>query len=410
MSLLRIVQPLLSSGHQLLMLGSRDATGEERQAERRYQWVSHAPSVLYGIDVPSTRAYILLIPCLLLGCSDETRPAKGAEATSAGPVGSSGSGSGVGGAGGGMGSGGSAGSGAGGGAPSGWTALAPITDGPTQENAVVALDGEVVIVGGFDEQASLLDDVEAYDPNNDTWRALAVMPDDRHHVNAAVVGGKLYVVGSLAGLDFSAQPDVYIYDPAINGWSFGTPMPAGTERGGAAVGVIGSKIYVAGGYRSGSVGDHSAYDTVNDSWETLAAIPDVRDHLVGAAIGGELFVIGGRTNGIANVSDRVDVYDPDSDSWTPRSAMPTARAGCMAAALDGRIFVFGGEGNGDDPSGVFGEVEAYDPATDSWEAFDAMRTPRHGTGATTIGDVIYIPGGAPTQAFGAVSDNESFVP
>jgi hypothetical protein len=39
-----------------------------------------------------------------------------------------------------------------------------------------------------------------------------------------------------------------------------------------------------------------------------------------------------------------------------------------------------------------------------------MITPRHGTGAAGVGGVLYVPGGATQQAFGAVATHESYTP
>ena len=349
--------------------------------------------------------FVPVATLLFFACSEETRDPTGAPTTFAGPTGPSGGPSGSGGA---TGSGG--GGGGGGSVPPHWDDLAPIAGGPTQENAVVALDGEVFTIGGFDDVADILADVEAYDPATDTWRTAASLPNPRHHANAAVVGGKIYVVGSLAGNGFAAQPDVYVYDPVDDNWDVGQLMPGGTERGGSAVGVIGTKIYIAGGYRQGAVSDFSSYDTTNSNWDALPPVPGNRDHLVGGALGGIMYVICGRAGSISGVTDSVDAFDPSTNTWTSRAAMPTPRAGCMASLLGGRFFVFGGEGNTASPVGIFDNVEAYDPASDTWETFAPMVTPRHGTGAATVGNAIYVPGGATTQAFGAVATHEAFVP
>jgi len=37
-----------------------------------------------------------------------------------------------------------------------------------------------------------------------------------------------------------------------------------------------------------------------------------------------------------------------------------------------------------------------------------MHTPRHGIGAATIDNRVFVPGGATRQGFGAVAVNESF--
>ena len=88
--------------------------------------------------------------------------------------------------------------------------------------------------------------------------------------------------------------------------------------------------------------------------------------------------------------------------------LPTARSGLAAAVLDGRIHVFGGEGNPATPTGVFSENESYDVASGTWRTELAMRTPRHGIGAATIGTHIYIPAGATIAGFGTSDVHESF--
>ena len=156
--------------------------------------------------------------------------------------------------------------------------------------------------------------------------------------------------------------------------------------------------------------DVSAYDTSNDSWEVLAAMPQPSDHLVAGAVNGIFYAIGGRNGGIDGVVNTVRAYDPADDSWQSVAPMPTARGGCAAATLNGVIYVFGGEGNPNIPGGVFDNVSAYDAVRDSWTVLAPMQTPRHGTGAAAVDGVIYVPGGATKQAFGAVDTHEAYVP
>src|SRR5262249_10134432 len=150
--------------------------------------------------------------------------------------------------------------------------------------------------GGFTDTGSIVPTVEVYDPVSDRWAAAASLPRALHHANAAVVGNQLYVVGALVGSGFIAIGDLYLYDPSNNTWSFLGMMPAETERGAAAIGVIGTKIYIAGGYRRGSVADFSAYDIATSSWELLPPLPEARDHLVGGVVGEKFYAVGGRRN------------------------------------------------------------------------------------------------------------------
>jgi hypothetical protein len=74
--------------------------------------------------------------------------------------------------------------------------------------------------------------------------------------------------------------------------------------------------------------------------------------------------------------------------------------------LYGRIFVLGGEA----PSGTFEQVEAYDPATDTWRTFSPMPTARHGLGAAAVGDRIFVISGGPRPGGSYSPTNEVFRP
>jgi N-acetylneuraminic acid mutarotase len=279
-----------------------------------------------------------------------------------------------------------------------------------QEHAVVALGGEIYVIGGFAPGPTAT--VDAYDPATDQWRSVAELPAALQHANAAAVNGKLYVAGYYPGVNFSAaEPYVLEFDPAANTWSDPTdrtPMTAGTQRATACVAELGGKIYLFGGGRGGTVAAASAYDPAADSWEELPALPEPREHCAAGAIDGSIIIASGRSNGIGGFQPKTYAYDPASRQYTEKAPIPTPRGGTAGAVLHGKLFVFGGEGNSADPSGVFPKVEAYDPATDSWEAYPDMLVPRHGFGAAVVGDRIYLPGGATQQAFGAVNDHSAF--
>ena len=291
-----------------------------------------------------------------------------------------------------------------------WTSAASITAGPRQEVSVVALNGEVYVLGGFNEALQVVPTVEVYNPATDTWRSAQQMPARMHHANAAVVDGKIVVAGFLTGFGFLPDGRVYTYDPDADAWTAGTRMPDGSERGASGAGAIGSKVYVAGGLRGGAIRDFSSYDTESDTWETLPDLPIQLDHLVTGVVDGVFYTVGGRNQRIGSHTPRVFAFDPEIGEWSERAPMPTSRAGHAAAVLDGRIYVLGGEGNGDHPSGVFDDNEVYTPATDTWEVLAPIPTRRHGTGAATVDGQIILPGGADVQAFGAIPVVEIFTP
>ena len=290
-----------------------------------------------------------------------------------------------------------------------WLSLAPLTAGPRQETAVAALNGEVWVLGGFDARGVVVRTVEIYNPASDSWRRGPDLPLALHHANVAVADGRLYVVGFLVGR-FVASGRTFVHDPANGGWRELASMPDGTARGGASVAVLGGEILVAGGFRDGAVADFSAYDPATDSWRELPPLPRAADHVVAGAIGGLLYVAGGRSGGIDGHSASLFVFDPNEMTWASLASLPTSRGGAASAVVSERLYVFGGEGNGAHPSGVFGQAESYDPTSDQWTSLPSMPERRHGTGAAVVDGVIYIPGGATEQGFGAVDTHSAFAP
>ncbi len=304
--------------------------------------------------------------------------------------------------------GGSGGAGAGG-AASGVARQEALPALPTirQEHAVSALNGEIYVIGGFTPGVTA--SVQAYGPGSAAWRTVADFPSQLHHANAAVVNGTLYVAGFYAGFSFTnADGRVFAYNAQQNTWTPRAAMPAGSERAAACVAVLESKMYLFGGARGGTVAQSSAYDVDADTWETLPDLPESREHCVAAAIGGKLYVASGRASGIGGFRPKTWAYDPAARTYQERAAITTPRGGTAGSVVGGRLVIFGGEGSGSSSTGVFAEVEAYDPASDTWAPLPDMLVPRHGLGAATLDARIYLPGGATRQAFGAVSDHTAF--
>jgi hypothetical protein len=71
------------------------------------------------------------------------------------------------------------------------------------------------------------------------------------------------------------------------------------------------------------------------------------------------------------------------------SPLPTPRSGHGLVILDDRFYAMGGEEgvwtNGQLAGRVFGQMESYDPKTDTWQSHAPMLTPRHGLGAVLLG-------------------------
>jgi len=291
----------------------------------------------------------------------------------------------------------------------GWRTGAPVVGGPIQETAAVAIGDSVYVIGGFGADLAIHADVLAYDTVADTWSRAPSLPVAVHHANAAVVDGTIYILGALQAFEFTAHGEVWSWTPGDAAWTSRTPMPSGTERGASVVGAIEGAIVVAGGLRDGAaVTDVSRYLIAGDTWEPLDPLPAARDHACGGVLAGVLVVAGGRQADIASTSPQVHALE--STGWTARADMITGRGGTACGVVADRLIVVGGEGNPDASTGVFPQVESYDPVADAWTSLGTMPTPRHGMAAAVVGATLHVPGGATVQSFGAVDTNESFTP
>ena len=278
-----------------------------------------------------------------------------------------------------------------------------------QEHAVVALAGEIYVIGGYVSNA-VSNSVQAYNPGADRWRDVKNFPVPLQHPNAGVVGNKAYVAGfyrTTGTTSTSAQ--TFEYDPTTDGWTEKAPLPSGTGRAAGCAAVDAGLFYVFGGAIDGtSVADASRYDPATDKWETLPALPGPREHCAAGAINGTLYVAGGRVDEIVNVRPDTWAFDPVAKTWRARAPMLKPRGGLASAVLAGRLFGFGGEGNAASNIGIFNDIDVYDPVTNTWSALPPMLVPRHGFGAATIGQRIYLAGGANRQGGFPSTENSVF--
>ena len=102
----------------------------------------------------------------------------------------------------------------------------------------------MLAVFGGHTGSDCLQTAEAYSFSTNSWSSLCEMPDCRSYCGAAVVGGKVYVVG---GMDRNGSTNsVYMYDPNVDSWSSSIPSMQ-SKRNGMGVAVLNNRIYAIGG-------------------------------------------------------------------------------------------------------------------------------------------------------------------
>ena len=278
-----------------------------------------------------------------------------------------------------------------------WTEVAPDPVARSEHPAVV-VGGEMVVSGGFVESGfgddSVTASVGAYDPESDSWRELPDMPSPRHHGMAAVVDGRVFMIGgySLSGFN----PTSTMWELVDGEWVDRAPIPV-LVGAGAAVELDGL-IYLVGGTPHGSI---FRYDPAADTWEHLAEPSLQREHLAAVAYDGEIWALAGRWDG--EIFDSVEIYDPSSGDWRDGPSMHEARSGFGAVVVDDSIFAVGGEVF--DPNVALDSMERM--SNGGWTLVDPFPYGIHGNPLVEIGGSLYLPGGS-TQAAGVENDGRTF--
>lgn len=294
-----------------------------------------------------------------------------------------------------------------------WSAVEASAGTPAarHENAFVAVQGQLYLVGGRDQRP-----LDIYDPVTGRWHQGAPPPLEIHHVQALAHAGRLYILGAFTGGFPEEQPltHVLVYDPAGDRWSQGPEVPAHRRRGAAGVVAHDGLIYLVGGntrgHMSGYVPWLDAFDPATGQWTELADAPHARDHFHAVVMGGLLYAAGGRRTShdtgdtLSLTIPQVDVYDFASGRWSTLDApLPTPRAGAGAVAFDGSLVVMGGESARQVPAHA--EVEAYDPASGRWSTLAPLPRGRHGTQATLLGDTVHVAAGSGDRGGGPELDD-----
>ena len=278
-----------------------------------------------------------------------------------------------------------------------WRSLTPAQLHRT-EVAAARVGRHIYVIGGFEKQSGATTAAtERYDIVDNRWTRVADLPVALNHAAAATYRGRVYVVGGYRGTTGLTQEvaTLYRYDPGSDRWRRLPSMP--TARGAMVAGVIGRKLYVAGGanaHHGGALPTLEIFAFRTRRWRAGPDMAVAREHLAGAVAGGRFYALAGRRNGFNNFAV-VESYDPKTRRWRRQPPMRKPRGGIGAATVGGRIVVAGGE----ETAGTIREVELFNPGTRRWRRLDDMPTPRHGLGVVSRRGRVYALAGGDKPGF-----------
>lgn len=258
---------------------------------------------------------------------------------------------------------------------------------PLTEVAAAAFAGQLWVAGGYAPDGTPVDTVQVYDPALDAWSPGPPLPEPVHHAAMVSTGDRLYLLGGYIEADGTPTDAVRVLDPAVGSWEDGPSLPEPRAAGAAAY--DGTRVVYGGGV--GPQGAAAEVDALEDGqWRPLGVLATAREHLAAASDGdGSVWFLGGRRGGIdTNLAD-VDVAS--GNAVRAAGALPTARGGIAGFyAPEVGACAAGGEG----PDGTFADVECLS-ADGTAARLPDLAESRHGIGALTLDGTAYVLLGGP---------------
>ena len=180
--------------------------------------------------------------------------------------------------------------------------------------------------------------MEYYKPAMNTWGS--ILPDASSHdyidsfLQVTVLNDVLY------GLSFDSLSGchIYQYDAGTNNW---LEMNAPPRKDDPCVVSDEEHIYVIGGESISVLSTASRFNPHNNTWEEVASLNEGRYRAFGAAMGGKIYVAGGRNHERESMNS-CEVYNPSSDEWQLMPSLKVPRCYVSMVCCEGRLYVLGG--------------------------------------------------------------------
>jgi len=170
-------------------------------------------------------------------------------------------------------------------------------------------------------------------------------------------------------------------------WLSSRPLPE--PRAGRAAAAVGLEVYAIGGEtESGITGDTRVFNTLERTWRRAADKPTPVTDVTAAELFGEIYVPGGLLAD-GQPTSIVEAYSPSQNAWRRAASLPRPVSGALVVADGGFLYVLGGR----DGNGPLDTAFVYDPAADSWRPIAPLPDPRADvTGGALLGR-LYVVGG-----------------
>jgi non-specific serine/threonine protein kinase len=167
--------------------------------------------------------------------------------------------------------------------------------------AAAVVGNKIVVAGGRTAGTPPAEVIPTEIFDGTSWHDAAGIPVPGDHLAAVSDGTYLYTVGGRRLEAASNTAAVQRFDPAANRWVQLPAAPGKVSDAGAAI--VGGRLIVVGGESTGTVFNTAwAYDLASSTWSSLPHLAAPRHGLAVAAIGNTLYAIDGASQTGHNAS------------------------------------------------------------------------------------------------------------
>jgi N-acetylneuraminic acid mutarotase len=175
-------------------------------------------------------------------------------------------------------------------------------------------------------------------------------------------------------------------------WLSSRPMPEG--RANMAVAAVGLDVYQIGGETAAGVdGKVHVFNSRDAVWRKAEEKPTAVADASAVELYGELYVVGGR-QADGQPTATVEAYSPSQDAWRPIVALPQPIAGALTLSDGAFLYTFGGWDGKEALTTAF----VYDPSADSWRPLPPMPHARAFAAGGTLTGKLVVTGGTDGQS------------
>ncbi|MEO7426861.1 MAG: hypothetical protein ABI036_16865 [Fibrobacteria bacterium] len=290
---------------------------------------------------------------------------------------------------------------------------------PERGASVVGLGGKIYVMGGTDTEGDGGRDDRnvAFDTATSSFSLKAPIPAPARKKSVAVAyGGKIYLIGGMAQSEggqayLGVLQQMDIYDPQTDSWTSGPAMLNPILEPLAAV--VGNKLYIFGkevnkyGYDTQAIHE---FDFSTGVWTLMQYLypPYYYNSIYDFNFqGGSVTVLDGKIYFLK--SGHFGIYDPAANEWTSPSSgdgmppFPAYQPGPIWGH-DGKIYSFGGL---ETSYTLANKIRSFDPLRRVWSEESPLLRGRRRAKVIPMGDRLFVVGGfcsesIPENVFGPV--------